>query len=779
MRAQRVAAELRRVPTELWMFAVGFWVYAWASAPGVGWMDSGELTAAAYTLGGAHPPGHPGHSLLGKLATFVPVGEIAFRVSVLSCASMAAALSAVVALARRLSPDPLLGRVSGVVAAALAGLAPAAMINATRAEVYAPAAALLFWSLVATLEVGRRLKKGDQPTAHLVLLAALGCALAATFHPVIAAATALPMAVWLAAQIGTSRCLRLAPWALALAALALVAYVYMPMRAAASTPPLLVWGEPTSWGSFVRLVSGAAYQSNFSIDGLVHRFAGAWSLVGEFSALGAMVGGLIGLGLGAVTGLRPARVVLGVAVCVVLGAALQDFFNPDLRGYVLVAILAVAAGLSPLLVAAIRLLPSDLFEGNRWAKPVAIAAILLPLSAGGVLAGGSAELDRGDDPAWLWRETVEAMPPGPGLYFTSGDHTLFAGQYERLVAGGRPDIALAHPDLCRDEWFLRHLKRLVPDLYVPYVDDGVRGSLAERLAVSNLRKGRTVGGDMPAFGRLESKRARPLARGFVWSLDIANTGATEPAPPPPALHGFMGHRIAQTLGLARADYEAERGRFAEAARAAGVASQVDMAALAAAVPSVARPPLLGIMPRQTTMLLHEPWVTQLFRDDLEWQAGLDARAPPADAPFERQVHARWRALLTEQLEPGAPPLVDSRDVAVATTRLLVTMGRASAVEQHLRAVVAAFPREAGQLALLASLEFNRGDLPAAEVLFRRSLAIDAGSAETHARLAMVLAMQGKREEADAVWRDARAIDGNLPEHLPAPPPAPTPAPPVE
>ena len=39
-------------------------VFAAGAAPGVEWLDAGELTAAGYTLGISHPPGQPGHALL-------------------------------------------------------------------------------------------------------------------------------------------------------------------------------------------------------------------------------------------------------------------------------------------------------------------------------------------------------------------------------------------------------------------------------------------------------------------------------------------------------------------------------------------------------------------------------------------------------------------------------------------------------------------------------------------------------------------------------------------
>ena len=787
-------------PAELTVFAVATAFYAILGAPGVGWMDSGELTAAAWNLGGAHPPGHPAHSLIGRLAALLPLGEIGFRLNLLSAAAMGAALAGVVALARRLVPERDAALAGAGVGVVLAALAPAALVNATRAEVYAPVAALVVWSLVAALAFLRP-RKDQPPDGRALLLAAFGFALAAAFHPVIAASAALPVAVALSLA-ARRRLLRLAPLAVALGLLALVSYAYLPVRANAASPPLLMFGDPSSAAGFLDLVTGAVYQSNFSGSGLLQRFAGAWMMLGAATGLGLLLGGLIGLGFAAATRLRGAATCLATAICLALGAALQDALNPDLPGYLLPALLVLAAGLAPLVAAGLRLLPAEMaapapprtpVEGSEQpasgddpvgparTRPVAMAALLAPLVAAGLFAGGGQPLDRDDAPARLWATTVGALPPGPGLYFTSGDHTLFAAQYERLVAGGRPDLVVAHPELSRDEWFLRHVKRMMPILRVPYVDDGVRGATGERLAIYNMRDGRTVGGDLPSFGRLRSRYAGAVGRGYQYVLVEAD--AADPARPPPDFAGHIGRRVAALVGLARGEYELERDRFADAARAAGLARRLSgeqMAQLAAARPRADRPPLLPLLPRRTRVLLHDEWMTDLFGDELAWRAGLPPLRTGGGDTFEEELHARWRALLSGEVEPGSPELLDAgRDAALATTRLLVELGRAPAVEQHLFAFLKRWPDDAGALALFGSLRFNQGDLATAEDLFRRSIALAPEVGESHARLSVVLARQGKADQARAEWKKAVELDPTVPERLPAPDARPPDAPPAK
>ncbi|HRU39848.1 MAG TPA: DUF2723 domain-containing protein, partial [Candidatus Goldiibacteriota bacterium] len=46
--------------------------------------DSGQVAAAAATLGISHPPGYPLYSLFGKVFSILPAGDIAFRLNIMS-----------------------------------------------------------------------------------------------------------------------------------------------------------------------------------------------------------------------------------------------------------------------------------------------------------------------------------------------------------------------------------------------------------------------------------------------------------------------------------------------------------------------------------------------------------------------------------------------------------------------------------------------------------------------------------------------------------------------
>lgn len=108
-------------------------VYTLTLYPTVPPGDSGELIAAAYTLGVAHPPGYPLHTLIGKLFTLIPYGSVAWRVNFLSAVSGAAAAVFLFLAVTRLSRNVW----GGLVAAGLFAFAPIVWAYAIAAEVFA------------------------------------------------------------------------------------------------------------------------------------------------------------------------------------------------------------------------------------------------------------------------------------------------------------------------------------------------------------------------------------------------------------------------------------------------------------------------------------------------------------------------------------------------------------------------------------------------------------------------------------------------------------------
>ena len=128
------------------------------AAPGLHWLDSGELIAAAHHLGVSHPPGQPVWTLIAKAAALIPLGSIPFRTALVSVLAAAGCVVVLVRMGRHLFGD------AGA-AWALVGLGaachPFVLAQARRPEVYAPTLLLI---LVATAALLRAPDRRARPT---------------------------------------------------------------------------------------------------------------------------------------------------------------------------------------------------------------------------------------------------------------------------------------------------------------------------------------------------------------------------------------------------------------------------------------------------------------------------------------------------------------------------------------------------------------------------------------------------------------------------------------
>jgi hypothetical protein len=131
-------------------------LYGLTLAPTVQGFDSAELTIGAYTLGFVHAPGYPLYMLLGHLFSYLPVGDVGFRLNLLSaiCGSLAVGVLFMLLLAQtRHWP-------AAALAAGLFATAPVFWSQTARAEVYTlhvllvvSVLALWFWAQ-ATKQAG-------------------------------------------------------------------------------------------------------------------------------------------------------------------------------------------------------------------------------------------------------------------------------------------------------------------------------------------------------------------------------------------------------------------------------------------------------------------------------------------------------------------------------------------------------------------------------------------------------------------------------------------------
>jgi len=114
-------------------------VYIRTLAPSLLWGDSAEFQTLSYTLGMTHPSGYMTQIVFGKLFTYLPIGNVAYRVNLMS------AVFATIAVVNAYLIIRLLGgeRVAGVSASILLMVNEGFWWRALIAESYAPAAGML------------------------------------------------------------------------------------------------------------------------------------------------------------------------------------------------------------------------------------------------------------------------------------------------------------------------------------------------------------------------------------------------------------------------------------------------------------------------------------------------------------------------------------------------------------------------------------------------------------------------------------------------------------
>ena len=244
-------------------------VYLRTLAPGLTWAheggDGGDLITAAYTLGVPHPTGYPTYCLLGKLFSLLPVGEVAYRLNLLSAVSAAGAVALVYATARRVV-EAISGErgwrtwTSAAVAALALAFSPVFWSQAVIAEVYALNAfffALILWLQVRWLEGWKVGKLGGWEVGRLKVgrlegwwKAGLGFALGVGLGNHLTLLLVVPGLLFFT---------RLPIYQLLIPTLSgLSIYAYIPIRAAQHPP--VNWGAAHTWRGFLWLVSGALYR---------------------------------------------------------------------------------------------------------------------------------------------------------------------------------------------------------------------------------------------------------------------------------------------------------------------------------------------------------------------------------------------------------------------------------------------------------------------------------------------------------------------------------------
>jgi len=233
--------------------AVVFALYVRTLAPTVlgfdppGVFDSAMLQAAVYVLGIGHPTGYPTYMMLTHLFTYLPVGDVAYRVNLASAVYGVAAVGVVYAVGLRFG-----GRIVAAAAGALAfGVSETFWSQATIAEVYT--LNVLFISLVILVLLLWRESGRDR----YLLLAAFLAGLSLTHHLTSTLVIPAGAAFVLLTDRRKLSAKAMLPKAAGVFVVGLTPYLYLPLRAAMEAP--LNEADPSSVERFLLLITGGNY----------------------------------------------------------------------------------------------------------------------------------------------------------------------------------------------------------------------------------------------------------------------------------------------------------------------------------------------------------------------------------------------------------------------------------------------------------------------------------------------------------------------------------------
>jgi hypothetical protein len=429
-------------------------------APSITWAhngtDGGDLISAAATLGVPHPPGYPTYVTLGYVFAQLPIGNIAYRLNLMSAVFMALATSLTTLTIVSLTPTLTLPRSTREGIGVLAGLsfaaAPMVWGQATIAEVHGLNAffVALILFLIAPIVFQRVAASGQRPGIYRsrLIIASFVWGIACGNLLTISALLPLMIIAWRKQSVATRRLSPATPYSLLVTRcvpliaflIGLSVYLLIPLRAI-SQPPIN-WGNAVTFDNFWNLITARLYSGYafaVPLSDYPNRFiAFGQLLVAQFGWIGTLLA-TIGI-FRALNGFNKNwRWLSPTIVLYLIFAFTYNTFDADL--YLIpvwmLASWAVARGA----LSVIESITHHTSRLTRYALLFTCTIILfVPIST---IAAHFSSMDLSQDfKASEFIQKLDPHLPLNAIILTSSDAQTFTLWYYRAVEHWRPDISV-------------------------------------------------------------------------------------------------------------------------------------------------------------------------------------------------------------------------------------------------------------------------------------------------------------------------------------------------
>jgi len=447
--ARKTSRRIRFLATTCPLFVLALF-YVSELVWGSYWLDSSELAAAGFSLGIPHPPGHPLYVVLAKFFTWLPLGPVGLKVSLLSglmgllCCYFLSRL--LIKLSHELFPHQESSSVAlSWMGIGAFGLSTAVWLQSVRPEVYTLQTALnlgIMWSLVLSLDSKNEPKRRTSYFLMAVFLLGLG---GLNHHYL--ALFMVPgglYALILHSKSPGIDLFSLVKRSVFYGTIPLMGYLLLPIRA--SQNPYINWVDPETWSRFLDVILARVFHASVvDTEGVNWLWNAAQAIFLFMEQTSPLLLPLVLLG-GALLWRKKKEVLFLLSLLMggnILSTAIMEFdrLNPDTWGYlqlslsiwIVLAVLGlgwcITAGLQqvklpPVAKMATFMIFMGLFWGWQWQQSHQRSGL-----------SGFDAAERFED------EALQALPPS-SLHMSSFFSLFFNHWYAQVVDGRRPDLII-------------------------------------------------------------------------------------------------------------------------------------------------------------------------------------------------------------------------------------------------------------------------------------------------------------------------------------------------